>query len=49
MVRLATGQKAVAFAKSKGVNVTPLTKAKLRDGDGGAASRASPQPSADAC
>src|SRR5215216_6073453 len=36
MVKLATGQKAVAFLKSKGVNVTALTKAKLRDGDGGA-------------
>jgi hypothetical protein len=36
MVKLATGQKAVAFLKSKGVNVTALTRAKLRDGDGGA-------------
>ncbi|HET8952297.1 MAG TPA: heme peroxidase family protein [Solirubrobacteraceae bacterium] len=36
MVKLATGQKAVDFCKSKGVNVTLLTKAKLRDGDGGA-------------
>jgi hypothetical protein len=36
MVKLATGQKAVAFCKSKGVNVNLLSKAKLRDGDGGA-------------
>ena len=36
MVKLATGQKAVTFLKSKGVNVNALTKAKLRDGDGGA-------------
>jgi hypothetical protein len=36
MVKLATGQKAVAFMKSKGVNVNVLSKAKLRDGDGGA-------------
>ena len=36
MVKLATGQKAVTFLKSKGVNVTLLSKAKLRDGDGGA-------------
>jgi hypothetical protein len=36
MVKLATGQKAVTFLKSKGVNVTALTKAQLRDGNGGA-------------
>ena len=36
MVKLATGQKAVAFLRAKGVGITALTKAKLRDGDGGA-------------
>jgi hypothetical protein len=36
MVKLATGQKAVDRLKAKGVNVTLLSKAKLRDGDGGA-------------
>jgi len=36
MVKLTTGQKAVAFLKSKGVNVNAVAKAKLRDGDGGA-------------
>jgi hypothetical protein len=36
MVKLASGQQMVAFLKSKGVNVTALTKAQLRDGDGGA-------------
>src|SRR5215212_8002078 len=36
MVKLATGQKAVDFMRSKGVNVSVLGKAKLRDGDGGA-------------
>jgi hypothetical protein len=36
MVKLATGQKAVDFLKAKGVNVSLLAKAKLRDGDGGA-------------
>ena len=36
MVKLATGQKAVDRLKAKGVNVTLLTKAKLRDGDNGA-------------
>jgi hypothetical protein len=36
MVKLATGQTAVTFLKSKGVNVNLLSKAKLRDGDGGA-------------
>jgi hypothetical protein len=36
MVKLATGQKAVSFLKSKGVNVTALTNAQIRDGNGGA-------------
>ena len=36
MVKLATGQKAVAFLKAKGVSVSLLAKAKLRDGDDGA-------------
>jgi hypothetical protein len=36
MVRLATGQKMVAHLKSKGVPVTALTKAQIRNGDGGA-------------
>jgi hypothetical protein len=36
MVRLATGQQMVTFLKNKGVNVTKLTKAQLRDGNNGA-------------
>jgi len=36
MVKLATGQQMVAFMKSKGVNVTKLTKAQIRDGKNGA-------------
>jgi Animal haem peroxidase len=36
MVRLATGQQMVTFLKSKGVTVTKLTKAQLRDGKNGA-------------
>jgi Animal haem peroxidase len=36
MVKLATGQKMVAFLKSKGVSVTALTKAQIRNGDRGA-------------
>ena len=36
MVRLATGQQMVTFLKSKGVSLTKLTKAQLRDGAGGA-------------
>jgi hypothetical protein len=36
MVRLATGQQMATFVKSKGVNVTKLTKAQLRDGKNGA-------------
>jgi hypothetical protein len=35
MVRLATGQQMATFMKSRGVNVTRLTKAHVRDGDGG--------------
>jgi hypothetical protein len=37
MVRLATGQQMATFLKSKGVAITKLTKAQLRDGAGGAA------------
>jgi hypothetical protein len=36
MVSLASGQQMVAFMKSKGVNVTALTKAQIRDGKGSA-------------
>jgi hypothetical protein len=36
MVRLATGQGMADFMVSKGVAVTKLTKAQIRDGDGGA-------------
>jgi hypothetical protein len=36
MVRLATGQQMVTFLKSKGVNVTKLTNAQIRDGRNGA-------------
>jgi Animal haem peroxidase len=36
MVALATGQQMAAFIGSKGVAVTPLTKAQIRDGKGGA-------------
>jgi hypothetical protein len=36
MVRLATGQQMVAFVKNKGVNVTKLTNAQIRDGNNGA-------------
>ncbi len=36
MVRLATGQDMVAKLKSQGVNVTPLTKKEIIDGEGGA-------------
>jgi Animal haem peroxidase len=36
MVRLATGQQMVTFLKNKGVSITKLTKAELRDGAGGA-------------
>jgi hypothetical protein len=35
MVRLATGQQMVAFLKSKGVNLTKLTNAQVRDGNNG--------------
>jgi Animal haem peroxidase len=35
MVNLATGQQMVAFLKTKGVNVKPLTAAQIRQGDGG--------------
>jgi hypothetical protein len=36
MVKLATGQKMAAFLKSKGVSLTALTKAQIRNGDHGA-------------
>jgi hypothetical protein len=36
MVKLATGQKMVAFMKSKGVSVTALTKPQIRNGNDGA-------------
>jgi hypothetical protein len=36
MVKLATGQGMAQFMQSKGVAVTPLTKAQIRDGSGGA-------------
>jgi hypothetical protein len=36
MVKLATGQQMVTFMKNKGVNVTKLTNAQIRDGSGGA-------------
>jgi hypothetical protein len=36
MVRLATGQQMVAFLKNKGVTVTKLTNAQIRDGKNGA-------------
>ena len=36
MVNLATGQQMVTFLKNKGVNVTKLTAAQLRNGSGGA-------------
>jgi hypothetical protein len=36
MVKLATGQQMVSFLSSRGVNVTKLTKAQIRDGKTGA-------------
>jgi len=36
MVSLATGQQMAAFMQGKGVSITPLTKAQIRDGKGGA-------------
>jgi hypothetical protein len=36
MVRLATGQKMVAFLKTRGVTVKALTKTQIEKGDGGA-------------
>jgi hypothetical protein len=36
MVKLASGQEMVAFLRSRGVAVEPLTRAQLRDGNGGA-------------
>ena len=36
MLRLATGQQMARFLRSKGVNVTTLTRAQIRDGNNGA-------------
>jgi hypothetical protein len=36
MVRLATGQQMATFLRSKGVSVTTLTRARIRNGNGGA-------------
>ena len=36
MVKLATGQQMATFLKNKGVNLTKLTKAQIRDGNNGA-------------
>ena len=36
MVKLATGQQMATFLKNKGVNLTKLTKAQIRDGNSGA-------------
>jgi Animal haem peroxidase len=36
MVKLATGQQMVKFLQNKGVTITKLTKAQIRDGNGGA-------------
>jgi hypothetical protein len=36
MVRLATGQRMVAFLKSKGVSLTSLTKPQIKNGNNGA-------------
>ena len=36
MVKLATGQQMANFLKNKGVNLTKLTKAQIRDGNNGA-------------
>ena len=36
MVKLATGQQMATFLKGKGVNLTKLTKAQIRNGNGGA-------------
>jgi hypothetical protein len=37
MVRLATGQQMATFLRNKGVSVTTLTRAQIREGSGGAA------------
>jgi hypothetical protein len=36
MVKLATGQQMAAFVKARGVQVTKLTKAQIKNGNGGA-------------
>jgi hypothetical protein len=36
MVKLATGQQMARFLKNKGVNLTALTKAQIKNGNGGA-------------
>jgi heme peroxidase len=44
MLKLATGQQMASFLKSKGVNLTKLTKAQIRDGKNGADLGALTQP-----
>jgi Animal haem peroxidase len=48
MVRLATGQQMATFLRSKGVTVTRLTKAQIRDGNKGAKLDGLTQPQRDA-
>src|SRR3954453_9533162 len=48
MVTLATGQQMASFATSKGVNLHKLTKAEIRDGQGGIALDTLTQPQRDA-
>jgi Animal haem peroxidase len=48
MVRLATGQQMAAFLRGKGVSVTTLTRAQVRDGNGGAELDALTAPQRDA-
>ena len=44
MVKLATGQQMATFLKSRGVTLTKLTKAQIRDGNNGAGIAGLPQP-----
>jgi hypothetical protein len=48
MVRLATGQQMATFLRSKGVSVTTLTRAQIRDGNNGAQLDGLTQPQRDA-
>ncbi|MCA1560928.1 MAG: heme peroxidase family protein [Acidobacteria bacterium] len=48
MVHLATGQQMATFLRGKGVTVTTLTRAQLRDGNGAATLEALTQPQRDA-